>query len=425
MKKILNRAPVTKIVNREFKMKSEVSSKWEETPEGFLMVPVVVAQKMVLPYPEFGTKELLGDDIFSKEYLESCDGCPFVLDHPVDEKGKPTDVLPENFDQFVKGVLYDPKVERENDRVVGKLKVWDADVIAAIKSGELRELSQGYTCNLIDKAGVFNGEPYDGVQTQVVMNHLALVSAGRAGDAVTVLNSLQRQELRKLMQRIERRRENMKVKTQGRANVDEQTTEAGKPNPQNAEETPDQQAAEDARFKAIEDKLDTLAAAVAKLAGVGNADPDAETEPQKDEQNAEGETPKPDDKANMDEKAMNKITNSVLAKATESLSAKIPGLIQNTIAQQTEAFLQAQVLIGEDAQDYATRLNDLTAFRKSVLVRNGMPKAQVDQMSAAEAKVWLSVRADQAKEIQLQPRHNGHSGYTDSGDRKALANSEF
>ena len=67
----------------------------ERTPEGFLVVPVVIAQKGVLDYPEFDTKELLGDDIFSDSYLASCDGCPFVVDHPTDDNGEPIDVKAE------------------------------------------------------------------------------------------------------------------------------------------------------------------------------------------------------------------------------------------------------------------------------------------------------------------------------------------
>jgi hypothetical protein len=408
--------------NREYTVKSELPENWEVTPEGFLVVPVVVAKKMVLDYPEYGTRELVGDAIFSKEFLESCDGCPFVLEHPVNESGRAVDVLPENFDEFVKGVLIEPRVERENDRVVGKIKVWDRDVIEKIKSRELRELSQGYRCVVIDSPGVYRGERYDAVQTEIIMNHIALVEEGRAGSEVAVMNSKKwREATKKLME------ENM-VKNK-RRNLDEQTTEAGKPNPQNADgeiETEEQQEEEDARLAAIEEKLEILAQAIAKLTGAQNSEQERQENEEhdgKEEQqtaNAEEQTaenPRPEEKANEEEKLMNRVTNA--------LTKRIPEIIQNTIAQQTEAYLQAQVLLGEDVQDFSTRLNDLTAFRKSVLIRNGMPKATVEKMSALEAKIWLAVKAEHAKEEALRPRFNGVSGYTESGDRKAVSLNDF
>lgn len=409
-----NRAPVRTTANRQHTLTSQFLGKPETTQEGFLVVPVVIAQKMVLDYPEYGTKELLGDEIFSEQYLKSCDGCPFVLEHPVDENGKPTDVMPHNYEQYVKGVLIDPVVDKENNRVLGKLKVWDSEVIKAIQSGELREVSQGYTCNVIDNSGQYDGDRYDGVQANVVMNHLALVSAGRAGDAVKVLyNGKAPENVKKEFERIDRRRENMKTKS-GRANVDEQTTEAGKPNPQNAEETAEQQQVEDDRFAAIEKKLDMLASICAKLAGhevaegeITNAETPA---PEEDKQNADEEKDKMNEKEK--EEVMNKVTNSI--------SARLPSLISQTIGEQTEAYLQAQVLLGEDAQDFATRLNNLPKFRKEVLKRNGMPAQEVDKMSDAEAKVWLKVQADNAKTIMLQPRANSAvSQYTEAGDVKA------
>lgn len=418
MNRIANR-PMRR-TNRDYTVKSALSENWEVTPEGFLIVPVVVAKKMVLDYPEYGTRELVGDAIFSKEFLASCDGCPFVLEHPVNESGRSVDVLPDNFDEFVKGVLIEPRAERENDRVVGKIKVWDKDVIEKIKSRELRELSQGYRCVVIDSPGVYRGERYDGVQTDIIMNHIALVPEGRAGSEVAVMNSKKwRDATKKLME-----------ETMGknkRRNMDEQTTEAGKPNPQNADgevETEEQQEQEDARFAAIEEKLEILAQAIAKLTGAQNSEQEKteneEHDGKEDKSKAnadEPENPKPDEKANEEEKIMNRVTNA--------LTKRIPEIIQNTIAQQTEAYLQAQVLLGEDAQDFATRLNDLTAFRKSVLIRNGMPKATVDRMTAQEAKIWLAVKAEHAKEDSLRSRYNGMSSYTDSGDRKAVSMNEF
>lgn len=63
---------------------------------------------------------------------------------------------------------------------------WDAKSIAAIESGQLKELSCSYRYELIMKPGEYNGEPYDGVMTNIRGNHLAQVEVGRAGPEVSV-----------------------------------------------------------------------------------------------------------------------------------------------------------------------------------------------------------------------------------------------
>lgn len=66
---------------------------------------------------------------------------------------------------------------------------WDASSIAAIDSKVIEELSCAYRYIPIMEPGEFNGEPYDGVMTEIQGNHLALVEAGRAGSDVVVADS--------------------------------------------------------------------------------------------------------------------------------------------------------------------------------------------------------------------------------------------
>lgn len=66
------------------------------------------------------------------------------------------------------------------------LAFWDADAIAAIDTGAIRELSCGYRYDADMTPGEYQGQPYDGRMTNIVGNHLALVEVGRAGPDVLV-----------------------------------------------------------------------------------------------------------------------------------------------------------------------------------------------------------------------------------------------
>lgn len=65
----------------------------------------------------------------------------------------------------------------------------DADAIAAIESGEARELSAAYKYDPDFTPGEFRGEKYDFVMTNIRGNHVALVEEGRAGPDVLVADS--------------------------------------------------------------------------------------------------------------------------------------------------------------------------------------------------------------------------------------------
>jgi len=69
------------------------------------------------------------------------------------------------------------------------LIVWTAEGIADIESGYTRELSAGYRYVPVLESGTFDGQPYDIKMTGIVFNHVALVTAGRAGPTVHVMDS--------------------------------------------------------------------------------------------------------------------------------------------------------------------------------------------------------------------------------------------
>ncbi len=62
--------------------------------------------------------------------------------------------------------------------------IWDAKAIAGIETETVREFSCAYHYVPLMTPGEYNGEPYDGIMTQIRGNHLALVESGRAGSDV-------------------------------------------------------------------------------------------------------------------------------------------------------------------------------------------------------------------------------------------------
>jgi hypothetical protein len=69
------------------------------------------------------------------------------------------------------------------------LSVWDQESINAIEDGSKKELSSAYRYEPRMESGEYLGEKYDGVMTNIIGNHVALVEIGRAGSDVVVSDS--------------------------------------------------------------------------------------------------------------------------------------------------------------------------------------------------------------------------------------------
>ena len=76
---------------------------------------------------------------------------------------------------------------------------WSDPAIAMIESGEMRELSSAYRYDPVMTPGVYMGQKYDGVMTNIRANHVALVEAGRAGSDVVVMDSKPKETAMKIV----------------------------------------------------------------------------------------------------------------------------------------------------------------------------------------------------------------------------------
>lgn len=69
------------------------------------------------------------------------------------------------------------------------LVIWDAAAIKAIESREQAQISCAYRYTPDMTPGTYEGQSYDGVMRDIVGNHVALVTEGRAGSDVVVADS--------------------------------------------------------------------------------------------------------------------------------------------------------------------------------------------------------------------------------------------
>lgn len=66
------------------------------------------------------------------------------------------------------------------------LVIWDAVAIAGISTQVQKEISCAYRYTPVMTTGEYDGVKYDGVMTEIIGNHVALVESGRAGSDVVV-----------------------------------------------------------------------------------------------------------------------------------------------------------------------------------------------------------------------------------------------
>lgn len=99
------------------------------------------------------------------------------------------DTIPNALPAEAKGVhgVVGEDVYFDNGVLYGNIKAFSNSLAELIAAGK-RELSAGYRCVYDMVSGVWNGQPYDCIQRNIRGNHLALVSQGRMGPDVAVMD---------------------------------------------------------------------------------------------------------------------------------------------------------------------------------------------------------------------------------------------
>lgn len=146
------------------------------TPEGYLEDTPILTSTGIFEYtnPDGSIRrELrLPEEVFKPESLASYCGKPICITH---DAGL---ITKDNVHENAVGTILSEGF-RDGASVRAKIIIHDTD---EMKLAGLKELSLGYNLDLDETPGEWNGQPYDAVQRNIVINHLALVLEARAGE---------------------------------------------------------------------------------------------------------------------------------------------------------------------------------------------------------------------------------------------------
>lgn len=166
---------------------ASISDNLLETQDGFLVC-------LNVPVARTGTQDYIGseinkawgekivkayrleEDVFHPDTIASFNGKPVTDDHP-----SVYPVAPENYTIYAKG--HAQNARREGNDIVVDLVITDPVLIQKIKSGLKRQVSVGYDCQWVKYKNTVK-------QTNIRANHIAVVTAGRAGPKYAIKDEL-------------------------------------------------------------------------------------------------------------------------------------------------------------------------------------------------------------------------------------------
>lgn len=146
------------------------------TDEGFIKDSPVLTRTGVFVYRNADGSERREyrppEEVFKADSLSLYAGIPITNGHP----GKVTSA---NAANHTIGTVLTP-ARQDGDNLIADIVIHNVE---AVNAGN-KELSVGYELDLDETPGITpNGERYDAVQRNIIPNHLAIVSKGRAGNA--------------------------------------------------------------------------------------------------------------------------------------------------------------------------------------------------------------------------------------------------
>lgn len=150
---------------------------------GYLRIDGVVAHVGILEYMDDDgsiIREFVPEEtLFDEESLKSLAGAPVTLQHP------PEMVTPSNYKQYSQGSV-NGMPRRDGDNLVASMLVIGNEALHAVEYGGVSELSPGYSVDLDETPGEWQGQNYDRVQRNRRYNHQAIVDAARGGSVCSL-----------------------------------------------------------------------------------------------------------------------------------------------------------------------------------------------------------------------------------------------
>lgn len=172
----MSEAPVLKRGRRLDSIRLDRNDRTYFTAEGYLVDHPILTTIGIFEYKEDDgsvRRELrLPEYVFEKESLESYKGKPIIITHDAGTVNK------DNVEDEQIGTILSPGY-KDGENVRAEIIIHDTD---SMKASGLKELSVGYSLDTIEEPGEWNGQHYDAIQTNIRVNHLALVYKARAGN---------------------------------------------------------------------------------------------------------------------------------------------------------------------------------------------------------------------------------------------------
>ena len=268
-----------------------ISPNQMETVEGFLICRnVPIARTGEMEYleselkPDGSNSKMVTvcrspDEVFSEAALSSFEGKPVTDEHP------PELLTPDNCIQYARGHAQNiRKGEGEwEGHVIADLNIQDEELIRAVQGGK-REISCGYECSYTENE--------DGTYSQYDIrgNHIAVVTRGRAGKHVAILDSKKKVEAVKRSERNGKMKKNSlffkwfaqaakdaspeeleTMAVDAAAAMDEDMTAQEPPAASAAKEEPPKEGAQDSA--SLDGKMDMLMDMIKEIIGEKNGAP--------------------------------------------------------------------------------------------------------------------------------------------------------
>ncbi|MEQ1322139.1 DUF2213 domain-containing protein [Acinetobacter soli] len=308
----------------------------ETTPEGYLLcrdVPIARIGTLMygegeVPVSADSTGLILiqrGEDVlFDPITIASAESKPITDDHPDDW------VTPENWKKLSKGVGKD--VRRgdgaDSDYLMADLLVTDKDTIQAVMDGKV-EISLGYDA---DYTEVSKGK---GLQSNIRVNHIALVDKGRCGSRCSIGDSFMSTKTKKKKVSIgDRIRNLVKTKDADEAEKIAKAVEDEAPDIQTEDEDPEDESGTQTGDAAVNREIlkmlktmDSRLVALEKKKTKDSDDPEKKTEDEEEEtettDNGDLTTPNPAEK--LDESGTQTYTGDSLKEVISRAEILSPG----------------------------------------------------------------------------------------------------
>ena len=164
------------------------------TDEGYIKANAVVTRTGVFLYknPDGTVRNELRhpDDVLKNDSLNSMKMIPVTNGHPQERL-----ITAENAKRLAIGYTGET-ITHDGEFILSNFVITDLDSVKEVRERNRRELSLGYTVDLIPEEGSYNDQPYNFRQTNIKYNHLSIVDNARAGsEARIALDSCDAEEI--------------------------------------------------------------------------------------------------------------------------------------------------------------------------------------------------------------------------------------